>query len=76
MRPPQASLTFAPPAASRLVNVNRYAGARIDFTAVHFSGPVFAPVAAQSSFQLPHWVRRQLDRSTRLTAAAAPFSKT
>jgi len=46
-------VAYLAPAGSRLANVNRYAGAKVDFTAAHFSGPVFVPVAAQYSFELP-----------------------
>lgn len=56
--PPELNATrefvaYLAPAASRLANVNRYAGAKVDFAAAHFSGPVFVPVAAQYSFELP-----------------------
>ncbi len=46
-------LAYLAPASTRLANVNRYAGAKVDFTVAHFSGPVFVPVAAQYSFELP-----------------------
>ena len=46
-------VAYLAPAAKRLANVNRYAGAEVDFQSKNFSGPVFVPVAAQYSFELP-----------------------
>ncbi len=46
-------VAYLAPAATRLANVNRYAGAKIVFRPDNFSGPVFVPVAAQYSFELP-----------------------
>ena len=56
--PPQVNadrefVAYLAPAATRLANVKRYAGAKVDFSTEHFSGPIFVPVAAQYSFEIP-----------------------